>query len=260
MSVHWHFLMVAALFAAGCAAAPPAAAGADQPGDRIPAEKGEVLVYPVEHASVVLRWNDKTVYVDPVGDAKRYAQLPTPDVVLVTHEHSDHFDPATLRGLLPASVKAKIVAPKAVADKLASGPLADRVTIATAGEKVEAAGLSIEVVPAYNTTANRQSYHPKGRGVGYVILLGGKRIYAAGDTEDIPEMRKLKDIDAAFLPMNLPYTMDIKQAASAVREFKPKIVYPYHYRNADKTMANLEEFKKLVGTDSGVEVRLLKWY
>jgi L-ascorbate metabolism protein UlaG (beta-lactamase superfamily) len=93
-----------------------------------------------------------------------------------------------------------------------------------------------------------------------VVQLGGKRVYAAGDTEDIPEMRTLKGIHAAFLPMNLPYTMDIKQAAGAVREFKPKIVYPYHYRNANKTMADLEEFKKLLGPQSGTEVRVLKWY
>jgi L-ascorbate metabolism protein UlaG (beta-lactamase superfamily) len=259
MHSHLRFLIAAAvLFAAGCAA--PPAAVADQPGDRIPAEKGDILVYPVEHASLVLQWNEKTIYVDPVGGAERYAQLPKPDLVLVTHEHFDHFDVATLKGLIPAASKAKIVAPKSVVEKLPSGSLADRATVVAAGDKIEAAGVPIEAVPAYNTTPERQSFHPKGRDVGYVIQLGGKRIYVAGDTENTPEMRKLKNIDAAFLPMNLPYTMDIEQAANAVREFKPKIVYPYHFRSRDKTKPDFDKLKKLIGADSGVEVRVLKWY
>ena len=107
----------------------------------------------------------------------------------------------------------------------------------------------------YNLTADRLKYHNKGRGNGYVFTVGGKRIYISGDTEDIPEMRALKNIDVAFVCMNLPYTMTEEQAASAVREFKPKIVYPYHYRGSD-----VEKFKKLVGEDSGVEVRLRDWY
>ena len=249
-------MVLGALFAAGCSA--PPAAQADKPGDRIPAEKGEVLVFPVEHASVVLKWNGKAVFVDPVGGAKKYASLPSPDVIAVTHGHFDHFDAKTLEGLLPADSKAKIVAPRAVADKLSGGPLADKVTVLAAGEKTEADGIAIEAVPAYNTTAGRQKFHPKGEGLGYVIQLGGKRIYEAGDTEDTPEMRKLMDIDAAFLPMNLPYTLDVEKAADAVREFKPKIVYPYHYRNSDKTMVDLDEFMKLVG--QAAEVRVLKWY
>jgi len=107
----------------------------------------------------------------------------------------------------------------------------------------------------YNLTADRLKYHNKGRGNGYVVTVGGKRIYISGDTEDIPEMRALKNIDVAFVCMNLPYTMTEEQAASAVREFKPKIVYPFHYRGSD-----VEKFKKLVGEDSGVEVRLRDWY
>jgi L-ascorbate metabolism protein UlaG (beta-lactamase superfamily) len=162
--------------------------------------------------------------------------------------------------LIPAASKAKIVAPKSVAEKLPSGSLADRATVVAAGDKIDAAGVPIEAVPAYNITPERQSFHPKGRDVGYVIQLGGKRIYIAGDTEDIPEMRKLKNVDAAFLPMNLPFTMDIEQAANAAREFKPKILYPYHFRSRDKTKPDFDKLKKLIGADSGVEVRVLKWY
>jgi L-ascorbate metabolism protein UlaG (beta-lactamase superfamily) len=118
---------------------------------------------------------------------------------------------------------------------------------------VEKFGVKIEAVPMYNLTAARLRFHNKGRGNGYVMTFGGKRVYVSGDTEDIPEMRALKNIDAAFVCMNLPYTMTPEQAADAVREFKPKVVYPYHYRGSDTA-----QFKKLVGDAS--EVRLRDWY
>jgi L-ascorbate metabolism protein UlaG (beta-lactamase superfamily) len=133
--------------------------------------------------------------------------------------------------------------------------LQSRATVLTNGETKTVAGITITGVPMYNTTAARMSYHSKGRGNGYVVAFGDKRVYLSGDTEDIPEMRALKNIDVAFVCMNLPYTMTVDQAASAVREFKPKIVYPYHSRNSD-----VEKFKTLVGTDAGVEVRLRDWY
>jgi len=257
MQLRFRFLIAAfLLFTGACQAATPPAE-ADKPGDRIPAQQGDVLVYPVEHASFVLTWNGKTIYVDPVGGAKKYAQLPKPDAVLVTHGHFDHFDLPTLTALIGPDSKARIVAPKSVAAKLTAS-LSKRTTVLAAEANTEVDAIQIEAVPAYNITSERTKFHPKGEGLGYVIQLGGKRIYAAGDTEDTPEMRKLKNIDAAFLPMNLPYTMDVQQAADAVRQFKPKIVYPYHYRNADKSMADLDEFKRLVG--EGVEVRVLKWY
>jgi L-ascorbate metabolism protein UlaG (beta-lactamase superfamily) len=257
MQFHFRTLIGAmSLFAGACHAAPPVAEASGPP-DRIPAQQGDILVYPVEHASFVLTWNGKTIYVDPVGGAKKYAQLPKPDVVLVTHGHFDHFDLPTLSGLIGPDSKARIVAPKSVAAKLPAS-LSKRTTVLAAEENTEVDAIKIEAAAAYNVTPARMKFHPKGEGLGYVIELGGKRIYAAGDTEDTPEMRKLKQIDAAFLPMNLPYTMDVQQAADAVRQFKPKIVYPYHYRNADKSMADLDELKKLVG--EGVEVRVLKWY
>jgi L-ascorbate metabolism protein UlaG (beta-lactamase superfamily) len=258
MNVQFRISLAMMLLLAGACHAAPPTAQADKPGDRIPAENGDILVYPIDHASFVLTWSGKTVYVDPVGGAKKYAGLPKPDAVLITHAHFDHFDVRTLEGLIAADSAAKIVAPQAVADKMPAGPLADKTKAIAAGEKAEVSGVLIEAVPAYNITPERKKFHPKGEGLGYVIQLGGKRIYAAGDTEDTPEVRKLKQIDAAFLPMNLPYTMDVKSAADAVRQFKPKIVYPYHYRSADKTMADLDEFRKLAG--EGIEVRVLKWY
>jgi L-ascorbate metabolism protein UlaG (beta-lactamase superfamily) len=127
--------------------------------------------------------------------------------------------------------------------------------VLTNGQTAPLLGVQIEAVAAYNLTADRAKFHAKGRGNGYVLTLGDKRVYLSGDTEDIPEMRALKNIEVAFLCMNLPYTMTVEQAASAVRAFRPKIVYPYHCRGSD-----LGQFKKLVGEDSGVEVRIRDWY
>ena len=126
------------------------------------------------------------------------------------------------------------------------------------GERTEVAGIAIEAVPAYNTTLGKEKFHPKGRDNGYVLTMGGKKVYVAGDTEDTPEMRALKDIDVAFLPMNLPYTMSVEKAAEAIRAFKPRVAYPYHYRSGDGTKANLEELKRLVG--EGSEIRARDWY
>jgi len=122
------------------------------------------------------------------------------------------------------------------------------------GDKAEVQGITVEAIPMYNITPGRTG-HTKGRGNGYVLTIDGKRIYVAGDTEDIPEMRALQNIDMAFVCMNLPFTMDINQAASAVREFRPKVVYPYHYSSSD-----VNRFKQLIGKDVSVEVRLRKWY
>lgn len=240
------------VWAAGLGATTAPAADNKLSGDSIPTQNGDLIIHPVNHATFVLSWNGKTIYVDPVGGAKRFEGLPRPDLILVTDIHGDHLHPETLAAV--AGDKAKIVVPAAVAAKL-PGNLRPLTTVLANGQTKSILDISIEAIPMYNLTGDRLKFHDKGRGNGYVLTLGGKRVYLSGDTEDIPEMRALKNIDMAFVCMNLPYTMTVDQAASAVREFKPKIVYPYHYRGSDT-----EKFKKLVGETSGIEVRLRDWY
>ena len=201
---------------------------------------------------MALQWKKKTICVDPVGGAKAFQGLPRPDLILITDIHGDHLSKETLAEL--AGSDTKLVGPPAVLEQLPAG-LRGRATSLANGQTGTILGITIEAVPAYNLKAERQRYHPKGRGNGYVLTLGGKRIYLSGDTEDTPEMRALKNIDVAFVCMNLPYTMDVEQAARAVRAFKPRVVYPYHYRGSD-----LAKLKELVGADAGIEVRLRDWY
>jgi L-ascorbate metabolism protein UlaG (beta-lactamase superfamily) len=221
-------------------------------GDRVPAKDGDLIIYPINHATLALGWKKLTIYVDPVGGGQRFAGLPKPDLILVTHTHGDHLNSDTLKAV--ATDKTQLAVPPPVAEQLPTD-LRPRATVVANGETKTLLGLTVQAVPAYNTTPDRTKYHAKGQGNGYVLTFGDKRVYLSGDTEDIPEMRALKSIDVAFLCMNLPYTMTPEQAASAVREFRPKIVYPYHYRGSD-----LEKFKKLVGDDVGVEARLRDWY
>src|SRR5437762_2207979 len=220
-------------------------------GDRMATSDGDLIIHPINHATFVMAWKDKTIYVDPVRGGKRFDGLPKPDLVLVTDIHGDHLDAGTLEAVAGGAI---IVAPAVVAEKLPD-KLRKQTTVLANGETKSVADVSVEAVPMYNLTADRLKFHNKGRGNGYVVALGGKRVYISGDTEDIPEMRALKNIDVAFVCMNLPYTMTVEQAANAVREFKPKIVYPYHYRGS-----NVEKFRDLVGSDGGVEVRLRDWY
>ena len=230
-------------------------------GDRVATNSGVLVIHPIHHATLLMQWNGKTIYVDPVGGVKPFAEMPKPDLVLVTHIHFDHFDPATLAAVMPAGRKTVLIVPPTVAEKLPEmlrGTPALR--ILTNGKKTDVEGIAIEAVPAYNTTPGNEKFHPQGRDNGYVLTMGGKRIYIAGDTEDTAEMRALKGIDIAFLPMNLPYTMSVPKAADAIRQFRPKIVYPYHYRSHDGAKADFERLKNLIGENSGVEIRLREWY
>ena len=220
--------------------------------DVIPTQQGDLKIYPVNHATLVLQWNGQAIYVDPVGGAKAFQGFPAPDLVLITHLHGDHLSADTLKGTVKPGTR--LIAPPSVVEQLAAN-LKASATVLTNGQAHEVSGIRIEAIPAYNLTRERLNFHPKGRDNGYVLTLGGKRLYISGDTEEIPEMLGLKNIDVAFLCMNLPYTMNPEQAARATRSFKPKIVYPYHCRGSD-----LEQFKKLVGTDAGVEVRVRDWY
>jgi len=227
---------------------------ADKPGstDSIPTEDRPLKIYPINHATLAFEWKDKTICVDPVGGSKAFQGLQRPDLILITDIHGDHLSKETLVEL--AGPQTKLVAPPAVISQLPPD-LRSRTTTLTNGQTYELLGMHIEAVAAYNLTTNRLQYHAKGRGNGYVLALGGKRIYLSGDTEGVPDMLALKNIDVAFVCMNLPYTMEVEQAAQAVRTFKPKVVYPYHCRGS-----NLEKFKELVGTDLGIEVRLRDWY
>lgn len=225
--------------------------------DQLETAKGKLTIQPVLHGSLVLTWDKKTIYVDPFGDAKTWANLAAPDLVLITDIHPDHLNAETLK--LIETSKATFVVPQAVADQMPEN-LKSKMVIVANGKSTEQKGISIEAIAMYNLPEEPDSKHTKGRGNGYILSLGGKKVYISGDTEDIPEMRGLKNIDVAFVCMNLPYTMDINQAASAVLEFKPKIVYPYHYRG-QSGLSDTEGFKKLVNAgDPKIDVRLRNWY
>jgi L-ascorbate metabolism protein UlaG (beta-lactamase superfamily) len=225
--------------------------------DQLATPKGPVSLQPIQHGSVVLTWNKKTIYVDPYGGPAGYAGLAAPDLILITDIHGDHMDLKTLEAINTS--KAKIVAPQAVADQLPAS-LKEKVVVLGNGAKTTQAGVDITAIPMYNLPEAADSRHTKGRGNGYVVQIGGKNIYFSGDTEDIPEMRALKNIDVAFVCMNLPYTMDINQAAQAVLAFKPKVVYPYHYRGQNG-LSDVSGFKKLVNEgNKAIEVRLRNWY
>jgi L-ascorbate metabolism protein UlaG (beta-lactamase superfamily) len=224
--------------------------------DVIRSDTGSVTVHAIRHATFVLEWSGHTIAVDPVGGAAAFEGYPTPDLVLITDVHGDHLDPDTLKRV--AGEGTAIMAPPAVAEKLGEVERG-RTTVLENGEKTEVAGVGVEAIPMYNLTEERNQFHPRGRGNGYVLTLGGLRIYVSGDTEDISEMRVLKGIDAAFLCMNLPYTMSVEQAADAVLAFRPRIVYPYHYRGKGG-LSDVGKFEKLVSKDPKIEVRQLDWY
>jgi L-ascorbate metabolism protein UlaG (beta-lactamase superfamily) len=246
------FLSTTASAIAAATILPYAARAAAGGSDTFATVGGTVTVHPVAHASFVMETPGMVIYNDPVGDRAIYARFPKPDLILITHQHGDHYKPDTLAGIVGPNTK--IIANPAVQAMLPAALAAISTQIAN-GETMMIDGMSLEAVPAYNTTEDRLKYHPPGRDNGYVLTIDGMRVYIAGDTEDIPEMRAMKDIDLAFVPMNLPYTMDVTAAASAVNEFKPKAVYPYHYRDSDPM-----EFARLVEAAGGVAVHQGLWY
>ena len=220
-------------------------------GDHFPTDDGEVIVRPVNHASFVMSWKNVMIYNDPVGANALYAGFPKANLILVSHTHSDHYEAATLNFV--RATDGVIIAPQAVYNQM-SALLRGVTIILPNNASTNVLGVGIEAVPAYNQN------HPVGAGNGYVVTIGGKRFYMAGDTGNTPEMRALQNIDVAFLCMNVPYTMNITAAANAVSAFRPRVLYPYHYRNQDGTFANLEQLKDLIGRDHPIEVRLRKWY
>ncbi len=215
--------------------------------------EGPLRLHIIEHASFVATWNGHTLYVDPVGDPARYAGLPAPDMILITHAHHDHFAPDTLAAL--ETRHAVVVMPEAVNEKMEEDIGAQHIVLEN-GDKTTVHDIPVQAIPAYNLPALPDAHHPKGWGNGYVLTLADKRIYISGDTEGVPAMRNLDNIDLAFVCMNLPYTMNTEQAADAVLDFKPKVVYPYHYRGQD-----IKDFKQRVNAgDTEIEVRLRDWY
>jgi len=227
------------------------------PADTIKSNDGDIIIQPITHGALVLQWNNTTIYVDPYGGVKLFKGIATPDLILITDIHGDHTNLETLKGL--DTKMAKFIVPPAVAEKLKQD-YGNQLEVIKNGEMFTQGDIIINAIPMYNLPEIENAKHPKGRGNGYFLNLGGKAIYISGDTEDISEMRALKDIDIAFVCMNLPYTMDINQAADAVLEFKPKIVYPYHYRG-NPDISDTKAFKKLVNDkDSEIEVRLRDWY
>lgn len=225
--------------------------------DIIKTSKGELSIQPVEHASLVLNIGNTVIYVDPAGDATHYKGLAAPGIILITDIHGDHFDIKAIEALKTDNTV--LVVPLAVAAKLPPEDRGNMVVIHN-GASITESGIVIDAIPMYNLPESPTAMHPKGRGNGYVLHIGGKNIYISGDTQGIPEMRALKDLDVAFVCMNLPYTMDINEAADAVLAFKPKIVYPFHYRGKDG-MSDVNKFKNLVAKrDKKIEVRLRNWY
>lgn len=220
-------------------------------------ENTTIKIKPIEHATAVLEWNDITIYIDPVGGSEAFKGQKQPDLILITDIHGDHLSIETLEAL--NTEKAKIIVPKAVADKIPEN-FTPQLDVLNNGDSKERYGITLEAIPMYNLREEALKFHEKGRGNGYVLNIADQRLYFSGDTEDIMEMRALKNIDKAFICMNLPYTMTPESAADAVLKFKPKQVYPYHYRGRPD-VSDVAAFKALVNAgDSSIEVVQLDWY
>ncbi len=214
--------------------------------DVIKTSAGDLEITFIGHASLMMGYGGKTIYVDPFGRLADYSKLPKADLILVTHQHGDHFDPVTIGQI--RTEKTTVVLTQTCAKEFKDG------TVMKNGEVRDMLGIRIEAVPAYNLVHKRPDgspFHPKGEGNGYVLTFGKTRVYIAGDTENTPEMKALKSIDVAFLPMNLPYTMTPEMVADAATAFKPKVLYPYHFGETDtnQLLALLKETR-------GIEVRI----
>ncbi len=236
----------AATPAAPAAAPTSAPAAADPTAKNLAIEKtkdGDLAIQPLNHSALRFEFKAKQYYVDPAGTAD-WAKLPKADAIFITHQHGDHLSVPTINQIKKDGTV--IIANEASVKQANLG------TAINPGDKKDVLDIKVEALPAYNTTAGRNG-HPKDRkDVGYVFTFGDKRVYVAGDTEATPEMKALKDIDIAFLPCNLPYTMNVQECAAAAKSFKPKIFYPYH-----QGQSNIAEFKTLMADEKSIELRLL---
>lgn len=219
--------------------------------------KTSLKITPISHASAVLEFNNTTIYLDPTGGSKAFSNFRKPNYIVITDIHGDHLNLKTLQAL--DLKETTIIAPKAVADKIPTLQK-KKLIILNNGETKSTSNFKIDAIPMYNLREEALKFHPKGRGNGYVFTINNKRIYFSGDTEDILEMRNLKNIDKAFICMNLPYTMTVESAADAVLSFKPKQVYPYHYRGTNG-LSDVKKFKKIVTKKNpSIEVVQWNWY
>ena len=239
-------LLCLALFALAATAVDPVAAADGPPRDRIATSAGPLDLTFLGHGTLMLTFKDTVLHVDPYGKVADYAALPRADLVLLTHDHADHLDQAALA--LVRTPATDIVLPPVCADRVQGG------LILKNGETRTVRGITITAVPAYNLVHRRdngQPFHPRGAGNGYLLDFGDTRLYVAGDTENTPEMAALKDVDIAFLPMNLPYTMTPEMVADAARSFRPRILYPYHYGDTDP-----QRLVELLRDQPDIEVRI----
>ena len=217
--------------------------------DKINTTAGIVEMHFIGHGSLMFKVNSFIIYIDPVRSSGNYDNLPKADLILVTHEHGDHLDTKLINDLQQDGTML-------FSNEISALKVSWAKTM-KAGDRQEIANIIIEAVPAYNIVNERapgQPFHPKGIGLGYILTIGDKRFYIAGDTENTPEMKALRNIDVAFLPMNLPYTMTPEMVADAAQAFKPKILYPYHFgdTNTDKIIRLLKD------TNISVRIRNLK--
>ncbi len=210
---------------------------------------GDLEIYFIGHGSLLFTYKGMTIYLDPFSRLADYSKLPKADLLLITHEHQDHLDPTAIDQIRTPDTK--VVLTEKCAEKVSGGMIMKN------GDRQTVRGILIEAVPAYNIIHKRdngQPFHPKGQGNGYVLTVGDKRVYIAGDTENTPEMKSLKHIDIAFLPMNLPYTMTPEMVADAAQTLKPKVLYPYHYGDTDTSRI----VALLKGKDIEVRIRKMK--
>lgn len=219
---------------------------ADFDKDTIKTSKGDLVITFIGHGTLLMEFNDKVIHIDPVGMFADYSTLPKADMILVTHAHGDHLDVNVIKQLKKDGTA--VVESEACKETYPDG------LVLKNGDSVEYFDVDVEAVPAYNIKNMRSEgnpFHPKGEGNGYVLHFGDTKVYVAGDTENVPEMADLKNIDVAFLPMNLPYTMTPEMVADAAKMFKPKILYPYHFGETDTS-----ELLKLLASEKEIDVRI----
>ncbi|HEX4272330.1 MAG TPA: MBL fold metallo-hydrolase [Rhizomicrobium sp.] len=232
--------------------------------DHMSTTAGMVDIVPIHHATLRLDFKDQHILIDPApldgaqGDAitAPFKAMPQPTYILITHVHGDHFNVPILEAV--AGPGTTIIAPQNVRDAMPAD-LQAKTKVMKNGDTGMLGPVGVEAVAMYNTTPARLNFHPKGVGNGYVLTFGGKRVYVAGDTEETPELAHLANIEIAFIPINLPYTEDVAAAAKWVKDFKPKFVFPYHYRNGDGTTSDMVAFLSQVGNASIVRLRN-RWY